>query len=124
MEISFETVDPIAFVMLTGICKFAVAGVGYLLLVLKKEEQQDAPHKTIGKSSVLIVCGSALLSGAAFVLQLLSASELPATVLFPILTGGTMILTSLAGVILFKDKLSKNTVIGLAICFVGTLLFL
>ena len=62
--------------------------------------------------------------GISFFLQLLGAVNLPATVLYPILTGGTMILSALSGVVLFRDKLTKNNVIGLIFCFVGTLLFL
>lgn len=56
---------------------------------------------------------SAVISGVSFFLQLLGAVNLPATVFSPILTGGTMILSALAGVVLFRDKLTKNNVIGL-----------
>mgnify|MGYP003458294598 CR=1 FL=1 len=35
-----------------------------------------------------------------------------------------MLPACIAGVLFFKDKLTKNNVIGLILCFIGTLLFL
>ncbi len=125
IELNFETVDLITFIMWFNTCKFVLAGIAYLIACCKKKETAEKKGEKAKLSSILpIILGSAILSGGAFVLQLLSASKLPATVLFPIQTGGTMILSSLAGVVFFREKLSKSIMIGLSICFVGTLLFL
>lgn len=125
IELNFETVDLITFIMLFNACKFVLAGIAYLIVRCGKKEHTETNGEKTKISGILpIIFGSAILSGGAFVLQLLSASKLPATVLFPIQTGGTMILSSLAGVAFFREKLSKSIVIGLSICFVGTLLFL
>jgi multidrug transporter EmrE-like cation transporter len=57
-------------------------------------------------------------------LQLFGAASLPATVLYPFVTGGSIVLSSLAGIIFFKDKLSKNVIASIILCFLGTILFL
>lgn len=76
------------------------------------------------KSVVLIIVLAALFDGLTYMLQLIGAKELPATVLYPFVTGGSVILTSVAGVLVFREKLTVRQIFGIAICFVGTLLFL
>ena len=122
IESVHETVDAIDFVVLVGICKFVISGIAYIVVRLRGKNENHA--SILGGRECLLIAASALISGFSFFLQLLGAVNLPATVLYPILTGGTMILSALAGVLLFKDKLTRNNVIGLILCFIGTLLFL
>lgn len=62
--------------------------------------------------------------GLSYMLQLIGAESLPASVLYPFITGGSIILTSFAGVAVFKEKLTIRQWLAVAVCFVGTLLFL
>ena len=71
-----------------------------------------------------ILLGSAVASGASYLLQLIGAKTLPATVLYPIITGGSVIFTALAGFVAFHERPSKKQLAGIALCFVGTCLFL
>lgn len=57
-------------------------------------------------------------------MQLIGASSLPASVMFPIVTGGTVILSSVAGSVVFREKLSSKQWAGIVLCFIGTVLFL
>ncbi len=123
IEVTLPTVDAMTFVMLTGVTKFVIAGAAYLAVRFGKREEIRAARKT-GLGAVLLVVASAGVGGFSYFLQLIGAANLPATVLYPILTGGTMILSALAGVICFKDKLSKGNILALALCLIGTLLFL
>ena len=66
---------------------------------------------------------SAIVNGVAYMLQLIGAASLPATVLFPIVTGGTIVCTSLFDKICFKEKLSRKTKISIAICVLALILF-
>ena len=122
IEATYEAVETIDFVVLTGVCKFIISGIAYI--IVKACGNSEKGNGKIGFGGYLLIASSAVISGVSFFLQLLGAVNLPATVLYPILTGGTMILSALAGVVLFRDKLTKNNVIGLIFCFVGTLLFL
>ena len=122
---TFKAVSTNDFVILGGIIKFIIAAAVCFILskksvTAKEENNEKTPIKTI----IMITAGSAILSGSSYFIQLWAASSLPSTVLYPFITGGSIVLTSLAGCIFFKDKLSKLTVLGIISCFVGTLLFL
>ena len=65
----------------------------------------------------LINCGGGML-------MMTGAKSLPASVMFPMVTGGTIVLTSLAGLIFYKEKINLPLGIGLALTLMGTLLFL
>lgn len=114
---SFETVGILDFVILGGIFRFIVAGIMFLLA--KKDDNAKIQKKSVG-----LIFVSAALYSAAFLFQLISAVKLPATVLFPFMTGGTIIFSAICGKLFFKENFTKNSIIGIILCFVGTLLFL
>ena len=95
-----------------------------VLLVCRKSLFRKKTAKLPIKSVIWTMLFAALADGLTYMLQLIGATTLPATVLYPFVTGGSVILISLAGVLVFKEKLSARQVVGIAICFVGTLLFL
>lgn len=74
--------------------------------------------------TVLLVVIAAATSGISFLFQLMGAENLPASVLFPIVTGGSIICTAIAGRVFFKEKLTKPIILGLILCLLGTCLFL
>lgn len=120
---TFPTVNTNEFVILTGLVKFIVAG--FLFLISKKdggEITEKRPNAIL--LIIVLTLASAVVQGISSSLQLMSAIKLPASVLYPFITGGTIIFSSIAGVLLFKDKLSKQLIISIALCFIGTLLFL
>ena len=92
-----------------------------LLLMLKKVPNRA---KMQHRFSPWVVAVAALISGGSYLLQLVGAKTLPATVLYPMVTGGSIIFSSLAGRIFFREKLSLQQKISIVVCFMGTLLFL
>ena len=108
------------YVMLTGLAKFVLCPIAYLFF--RKEETAVTPKRFAG--ALPIIALSALVSGSSYLLQLYGAVDLPATVLYPCVTGGSIIFSSLAGVIFFREKLSVKQIIAVALCFGGTCLFL
>ena len=114
---AFETVSSTAFVMYCGITKFLLAMI--VLPFCKGKAFCKPSLKTAG-----VVGSSALIGGISYMLQLIGAASLPATVLYPIITGGSMIFSALAGMIFFKEKLSPIRAVSIALCFAATLLFL
>lgn len=109
------------FVFIQGLAQAVLCSASLLVIGPKhKEELKAIPKfKALGFSS-----GNAIGSGIYVVIQLLCASKLPASVLFPMITGGTIIFSALAGRLAFREKIAKNTLTGIILCFVGTLLFL
>jgi len=95
-----------------------------VLLVCRKSLFGEETVKLPIKSVIWVMLFASLSDGLTYMLQLIGATTLPDTVLYPFVTGGSVILTSFAGVLVFKEKLSARQIVGIAICFVGTLLFL
>jgi len=116
---AFPPVSSTAFVMYSGIAKFILSGTA--LLFCKKESRALSFS---AKSAAAAVLGSAVIGGVSYMLQLIGARELPATVLYPIVTGGSILFSALAGSVFYKEKLSTYQLLSIALCFIGTLLFL
>ena len=117
-----ETVTSPDFAFIVMMFKAIICSV--VLLVSRKRMTTNKAEKLPIKPIILIVLLAAVSDGLTYMLQLIGATTLPATVLYPFVTGGSVILTSFAGVFVFKEKLSARQLAGIAICFVGTLLFL
>ncbi len=117
-----EYVSSLDFAFLTNVVK-AIVCVG-LIVVFRKSMSGKLFEKKPGKNFLMIIITASLANSLSFIFQLVGATTLPATVLYPLVTGGSIILTSLAGVIVFKEKLNVKQWVGISICFIGTLLFL
>lgn len=63
----------------------------------------------INSNSGFIACGEFCIS---YMLQLIGAESLPASVLYPFITGGSIILTSFAGVAFLKRKTHNSSMDG------------
>lgn len=120
-QTAFSTVNTSEFIILGGIFKFLLAGV--LFIVFKRKEKLKFSDIHLKKASVIIVF-SAFISGISSLFQLLGATNLPATVLYPFITGGTIIFSALFDIFLFKEKLSRKLIFGIIFCFAGSLMFL
>ena len=119
INITFAPVDNTSFVMYSGICKCIMSS--FALLFCKSTETK---YSFATKKSIYIILGAACISGISYTLQLMGAKALPASVLYPLITGGSIIFSTLCGKLLFKEKVSKFQIISVALCFIGTCLFL
>ena len=105
IEINYQCVSTIEFVILGGIFKFFIAG--FLFLTFKNREGQRSEKNNFSKSLIVIIL-SAVIGGTAYFLQLYGAKSLPATVLYPFITGGSIVSSTLIGALLFKERLSRK----------------
>ena len=121
VEEGYRTISATLFVAYTGIFKAALSAV--MLPFFKKEETGETGKKGTGFAALIIFL-SAVASAVSYLFQLLGASHLPATVLYPMITGGTVVLTAVAGYISFGEKLSRRETVGIILCFFATLMFL
>ena len=71
----------------------------------------------------LIASMYALFSGGGFLLQLLAAIKLPASMQYPFVTGGSIVLTTLAAALFFKEKITAKGWLILLFTLLGTVLF-
>lgn len=117
----YKTVSSENFVFWSAAARTIVCGVS--MLILKPRKTENVANLFCGKNW-MIFFASAVVGGVSYVCQLNGAVNIPATVLYPLITGGTVILSVVADRIVFKTKLTKQQYIGTAMCFVGTCLFL
>ena len=72
---------------------------------------------------MMIIILASVCSNVSYLFQLMGAKDVPATILYPLVTGGSIILTTLCGAMFLKEKPDKRQIIGIIICFIGTCLF-
>lgn len=121
IEVNYECVSSVEFVILGGICKFVIAGILYLIFSSREKQSGKTEHPGM---ALLIIISSAAVGGLSSVMQLNGAKALPATLLYPFITGGSIVFSALTGVVAFKERLSAKTVISIVLCFAGTIMFL
>ena len=111
-------------------CVFAFIVFAIVTLVLKRRAERASEELTPmfadrkrGTLAVIFSVGFAVTSGLGYFLQLIVAKTLDASLLFPFVTGGTIIFSTLMARIAFKEKISVKMWIALAIMLSGTILF-
>ena len=121
IDTAHATVSAASFVMLVGLMRAVTCAAAFA--VCAKKDHAAAKELPL-LHAVPITAASAVISGASYLFQLIGAANLPATVLYPIVTGGSIVFTTLAGWLLFREKPPARTWIGVLLCLAGTLLFL
>ena len=124
IETVHSTVTAAEYVMLGGIFKFVFCGILFFSVKDKPEEKKTSDKKNIVLKAVSLIALAAVCDGVSYLLQLYGASNLPATVLYPFITGGGIVFSTVLGALVFGEKLTKRTVLSVAFCFCGTLMFL
>lgn len=118
-------VDSLSFVILNNSFKFIVGGIALIIIccVRKEKPKLAEGYPTVRFLGNLVIYSG--FNGCSYLLQLkVAASDLPASVQYPMLTGGSIVLTAIAGILIFKEKPSKFAIIDLCITFAATFLFL
>ena len=123
-----KAVDTGSFVMMTSLVKFCLFFVLFaVLLTVAKKRKSTAPAVTAplcDPRAVIVAVCAAFFDGFSYFLQLTGASHLPATVLYPLVTGGSIVITAVCGRLFFKEKRSVAGTAGVVLCFVSTFFFL
>lgn len=87
----------------------------------KKESATKALLITIGLAAIYGLCNGL---GDYFIAIATQPNALGASVTFPIINGGTIVFSTLSGIVFFKEKLTVSTVISLVIVVISTVLFM
>lgn len=132
-----ETVGTIEFVFLSNLCNFVISLAAYLIFRSRvKGRAEPEPDDGISHGKLAAALGAtlpvmlgicavtAVFDGSSYFLQLTGAKNLDASVLYPMITGGSVVLSALAAFIFFGEKPRKFAFIGLVISFAATFLFL
>ncbi|MBQ9416123.1 MAG: hypothetical protein IJU20_04695 [Clostridia bacterium] len=110
---------------------FSLVGLGLVALMHRGKPKEPSLDSKGNLMSVKRVVGWCLLlfllmagvDGVSAYLQLISASAIPAVAIYPIITGGTVVLTGIAGFVFFHEKVTKRAVVSIILTFLSTVLF-
>ena len=125
IEDVYPTVDNNSFVFLTNTINGIFSGFALFFMTLIKKEppKLSSAFKPWMLAAAVVVY--ALCNGVSYLLQLLAAaSTMPASVQYPMMTGGSIVLTALAGALFFRESQSRRALAGTALAFAATFLFL
>ena len=125
IETGYPTVDNNSFVFLTNTINGLFSAAALFALTLAKREGPKLHAAFKPWMLLLCVVVYAACNGLSYLLQLLAAaSTMPASVQYPMMTGGSVVLTALAGYLFFGEKQSRHALIGTVLAFAATFLFL
>jgi len=120
---SFKTVSTSQFVVLQYFVGMLICSVMIIILMATKKCNVDDIKPIFNIKSILLLLFVSIVTGTAAYCLFKGAINLSATVIYPISTGGTIILSALGGKIVFKEKFKKRNIIGIVACFIGTCIF-
>ena len=123
-QISTQAVDEVSFTVIS--CALTtIFSLIILAFTLLREHQkthiQVIETLKIKPLWIMILIGATAYTGN--FLHLLAANDVPASVQFPLVSGGVIVLSALVSAFLFKEKLSKKEWLSIAGAFASTVLF-
>ncbi len=120
---SYNAVGTTEYAMLGTLASLLMSMALLSALVVKNKNGKELCTCLRPRTLLLIPLYSAI-GTVSSLLQLDGAKNLPASVLYPMITGGTIVLTGLFALLFFGERLSRRGWIGIVLCLVGTCLFL
>lgn len=124
IETEKPVVSSVEFVILTALIRGIVSFLILVPVILHDKKGFRVWKQRIGRRVLLLILAISCFNGVSSYLLVSSAARLPATVLYPLNTGGTIAVSFLLDKIIFRGKTNRKMLIGAALCIIGTLLFL
>lgn len=127
-SINTTAVPAANFIFYVNLLQMIINGTVYFIYKTIRREpgkQGNTESKSQNKKfAVLTIILYAIISGTGYLFMLIPAKTVPAVMLYPFVTGGSIILSTLSAKMFFKEKISRLALIGIILSFAGTLLFL
>lgn len=122
VSITYNPINSESFTFWTSFFKMIIC-IPLYLAACRKDTKSSSTAK-ISLSSIIVVLFASAAGCISYLFQLIGAVNIPSTILYPLITGGSIILTALTGMIFFKEKITRNQLISIALCFIGTCFFI
>lgn len=117
----YSPVNSESFIIIMSIAKILLC-IPIMLMMMKKSDRKEL-LVTLPKTIPLFIV-SVIADGGSYYLQLIGAKAIPAGVLYPLVTAGSIIFSAFAGMIAFRERPSKNQWIAMTVCLAGTCMFI
>lgn len=121
VETLYSCVDTLSFSFWIAIIR-TIVFLPIIPLVLPKKEQHT--KNIINKSSVFYSVIASLISGSCYIITLLTSKLINISIMSPLTTGLYIIVSTLLPFIAFREQLTKKQIIGAAVSFAGTMMFI
>jgi drug/metabolite transporter (DMT)-like permease len=123
-QISESSVDEVSFTVIS--CALTAIFSMILLAFEFLRNRKEKSRQVMMTLKIKPLCSMALIGVSAYTgnfLHLLAANNVPASVQFPLVSGGVIVLSALVSAFVFKEKISKKEWLSIAGSFVSTVLF-
>lgn len=123
-QISSGAVDEISFTVIS--CALtAIFGAAILLIssIRQKSAVIEAAGRVMHVKPMLVMALIGIAAHSGNLLHLIAAADVPASVQFPIVSGGVIVLSALVSVTVFKEKVTRKEWFSIAGAFLSTVLF-
>ena len=123
-QISTGAIDETSFTVISCALTAAFSLVMLCGQLIGRKGKAYSELKTVLKPQKLLIM--ALIGAAAYTgnfLHLIAANDVPASVQFPLVSGGVIVLSAVVSAFVFKEKLTKNEWISVGGAFLSTVLF-
>ena len=123
-QISAGAVDEISFTVIS--CTLTAIFSGVILIfsaIRQKNSVTEAARRVMHTKPILVMALIGIAAHSGNLLHLMAASDVPASVQFPIVSGGVIVLSALVSVAVFKERVSGKELISIAGAFLSTVLF-
>lgn len=122
-----QAVDGNSFLTIYQLESVLLFAIVYAVWCAVKKDNliKNPPVRTKSQSLRLWLCIIivAVIGSVSYLLQLIGAANLPAVAVYPMVTGGTVFLTAVSGLVFFKEKLTVKGYVGIILTFIATILF-
>ena len=120
IEKVFQTADTVSFSIWIGLIRAVLLAVVLPIMIAKCGKKDfTAPFKAFPLATV-----SSVISGSVYVVSLVVAIHVPISLTSPLGTGLSLLLSASLPFLLFKERLSKRKTLGIAVSFLGVLIYL
>ena len=123
-QISAGAVDEVSFTVISCAltAMFSLILLAFEFLRNRREKSRQVMTTLKLKPMwIMVLIGATTYTGN--FLHLIAASDVPASVQFPLVSGGVIVLSALVSFFIFREKLSRKEWISIAGAFVATVLF-
>ena len=127
IETTRETLSTIPYAALSSLISCVSSGIWLFIEWQRARRNGDFTVKHDKKTwaaVIMVILGTSVLGAVSSFLQLYSAAHVDASVLYPMMTGGIIVLSAVAGRLIFGEKQSRREWLLIGLCFCATLLFL
>lgn len=135
--VDFDTVSTEGYVLLGNIAKVTLSLAVLAAIAISAKYKGKNSEKTVaseGGEKKLplakrlapygLLSIIALFDFVSYYCQLEGSVTIPASVLFPLLSGGSILLTAAVGMLILREKPTKSAVAGMVICLAGMCMFI